>query len=611
MKFKTSENLISLLVGQNLYSTADAALRELLQNADDACKLMGILDPSFEPSITIRYSVSKNYFEVDDNGLGMDAEIFRESFATIGASKTESSKLRELLQTAGDSVRPIGQFGIGILSCFGVAERVDILTLGDDSAPISYTITDLRGDFSELDEKRSQRGTTIRLFLKNEGPMSATDIPEAASRYVRHATAIWLEDVDNGQRNLVPEQWLLDSWTQSSSLHFDMVLQGHLQLSSAWDNINHSLDGQIAVCNGGFLATQNAQDILPDYTVGFRGEIDVRPGSLTILLNREGFQKDHNWAVFCQYIIEHYQKLVGEKLDEWINDTTHESAPLDQKRALQRIVLLILRTPLKDVVGEANAEKARELIPRALYAINHSYSSLDRAFGIARERSPLYVYRTDDDQMLNKSVSDRGQNIQFLAPIRSLDLRITLLRLNGYVVVGAEKHTYSVYYSGKIRNVDVHDMDALGEIANIRGIPIAMVRDAPADHTRIGTSFNSKEMTSIFELTSDLKIQSVDAVTDAVIADFNGYILNSRNQEIRDIISVIPEAVGNPIRKNMISAYLSLSTYDIEKARDTLFEMIVDPEFHMKARQVTGRLFHRYLSDRLSDMLGDEDGQDD
>ena len=90
MKFRTSDNLISLLVGQNLYSTADAALRELLQNADDACKLMRISDPSFRPQITIRYSISKNYFEVDDNGLGMDNEIFQESFATIGASKTES-----------------------------------------------------------------------------------------------------------------------------------------------------------------------------------------------------------------------------------------------------------------------------------------------------------------------------------------------------------------------------------------------------------------------------------------------------------------------------------------------------------------------------------------
>lgn len=234
MKFRTSDNLISLLVGQNLYSTADAALRELLQNADDACKLMQIADSSFEPQITIRYSVSNNYIEVEDNGLGMDDEIFQESFATIGASKTESTKLRELLQAAGGAVRPIGQFGIGILSCFGVAGEVDILTLADGGSPISYKIPDLRGEFTDLDEKRTTRGTTVRLFLKDDGPMSAADIPAAASRNLRHASAIWLENADAGQREPVPEQWLLDSWEASSLLHFDMISQGHLQLSSAW-----------------------------------------------------------------------------------------------------------------------------------------------------------------------------------------------------------------------------------------------------------------------------------------------------------------------------------------------------------------------------------------
>ena len=243
MKFRTSDNLISLLVGHNLYSTADAALRELLQNADDACKLMQIADPSFQPEITIRYSSSHNYFEVIDNGLGMDDEIFQESFATIGASKTESNKLKVLLQASGGAVRPIGQFGIGILSCFGVAKEVDILTLADDSSPISYKIPDLRGEFTQLDEKRTTRGTTVRLFLKDDGPMSAADIPAAGSTYLRHAAAVWLEDADDGQRQPVPEQWLLEPWEGTSPLKFDMISQGHLQLSSGWENINHGLDG--------------------------------------------------------------------------------------------------------------------------------------------------------------------------------------------------------------------------------------------------------------------------------------------------------------------------------------------------------------------------------
>ena len=77
-------------------------------------------------------------------------------------------------------------------------------------------------------------------------------------------------------------------------LTFDMISQGRLRLSNAWENINQGLEGQITVCNGGFLVTDNARDILPDYAVGFHGEIDVRPGSMTILLNREGFQKDQS-----------------------------------------------------------------------------------------------------------------------------------------------------------------------------------------------------------------------------------------------------------------------------------------------------------------------------
>ena len=441
--------------------------------------------------------------------------------------------------------------------------------------------------------------------------MSAADIPVAASRYLRHASAIWLEDADDGQRQPVPEQWLLDSWETLSPLHFDMITQGHLQLSSAWENINHGLNGQIVLCNGGFLATENVRDILPDYAIGFRGEIDVKPGSLTILLNREGFQKDESWSAFCQYVLEHYRKLVQEKLDNWLTDTSYATASEDKKRALQRVVLLILRTPLKDVVGESNLERARKLVPQALFAVQGIYPTIEHILSMAKKKPPLYVHRTDDDQVLNKSVTDRGQSIQLSAPIRSLNLRIALLRLNGYAVVQAERHTYSVHFRGRNRNVEVHDMNALEELAALRSVSVALVKDAPADHTRIGSSFQSREMTSIFGSSSDLKIQSVDIIADAVIADFSGYILNSRNQEIRDILAVIPDAVGNPIRKNLISAYLSLSTYDIEATRNALFEMIVDPDFDTKARQVTGKLFYKYLSDKVADMLGEETNQNE
>ena len=604
MKFKTSDDLISLLVGQNLYSSGDAALRELLQNAEDACSLMAISDSSFRPEINIQYSVSENYFEISDNGLGMDQEIFEDSFVAIGASKSNSTKLKALLENAGESVRPIGQFGIGILSCFGVAEIVQIFTLAEGADPLSFTIPGLRGEFNAIKNHRTQRGTTVRLYFKQDGPMAAADTPLAVKRYVRHANNIWISNADDGQRDRVPEQWLIDPVNEADLLTFDMISQGRLQLSSAWENINQGLDSQITVCNGGFLVMDNARDILPDYAVGFRGEIDVRPGSMTILLNREGFQKDQYWEKFCKCVKIHYQKLVEQKLDDWIADASPTKSSLERMRAIQRIVLLILHSPLGDTVGETNKEKAQLLIPRALYNIEREYLSVDNIVSIAQKKPPLYVNRTDDDQTLNRYLTDRGHNIQFSASIRSLNFRTTLLQLNGFVVVEAEKHTYTVFYRGRNRNVEIHDFQLLEVLAATRGFEIGLVKNAPADHTRIGTSSDAQEITSIFGL--DLKIQSVDTVAEAVIADFNGYILNSKNKEIQQILAIIPDAVGNPIRKGIIAAYLSLSEYDVVKSRKILYELIVDKDFHSKARQVTGKYFHLYLAEKIRDLLQTE-----
>lgn len=175
MKFKTSDNLIDLLVGQSLYSSPDVAMRELLQNAEDACQLQLAEDPSHKPEILVRYSVTANWVEISDNGFGMDQEIFADSFATIGASKTNSPKLKALLAKAGTG-RQIGQFGIGVLSCFGVADIIEIRSLAEREAPVSVRIRDRHQEFEELSDHRNSRGTTLRLSLKPSGPMHTQQI---------------------------------------------------------------------------------------------------------------------------------------------------------------------------------------------------------------------------------------------------------------------------------------------------------------------------------------------------------------------------------------------------------------------------------------------------
>lgn len=602
MKFKTSENLIDLLVGQSLYSTPDVAVRELLQNAEDACHLQSIDDPSHKPEIVVRFSVAGGWVEISDNGLGMGKEVFEESFATIGASKTNSPKLKALLEKAGTGSRPIGQFGIGILSCFGVAEVVEVRSCAEGELPVSFRIRVLREPFEELNDHRNTRGTTLRLILKPGGPMQAQQVQDSLGRYVRHAHHIWIENADSGERSVVPEQWLLDTWEPSSAVSAAAIESGYLQLSEAWENINHGLDVQLVICNAGFHVITMGAGVLAEFTTGLRGEVNVRPGGLTILMNREGFQHDSRWSAFVEDLTAHYRTRVAEKLEAWLN-ADFESVTYDRLRAMQRMVLLILRSPLGQVVGDDNIERARRLLAHVLLLAEGHATSFEAIINKARAQPPLYVFRTDDQQQVQRSFSDRGQNFSLTEAVGSLGLRMSLLKLNGFAVLRAERHDYVIQIVNGNRTVQIHDFDALSEACGSLGIEVRKVQDAPTAHTMIGTSPDAEAIARLFEMSSELKIQSVENSTDAIIADFSGYILNVGNPEIRSILKIMPDAVGNPVRKNLLSAYLALSIYDVSLARRIIFDLITDPEFESKARRMTGRFFRSYLDERVKALL--------
>ncbi len=107
------------LLSENLYSSSDVFLRELLQNAVDAIEARRAAEPDFkEAQIRITYHREKKNsarLTFADNGIGLTKEEIHTFLSVIG----QSSK-------RGDVVRGnfIGQFGIGLLSCFLVSDEI-------------------------------------------------------------------------------------------------------------------------------------------------------------------------------------------------------------------------------------------------------------------------------------------------------------------------------------------------------------------------------------------------------------------------------------------------------------------------------------------------------
>ena len=109
------------LLSRHIYSSPRVYLRELLQNGRDAITARGELEGTIEGR-GIRISpidANNDEFVMRDDGVGLTADEMVELLSTVG----RSSK-RDIFDLPRSDY--LGQFGIGLLSCFMVAERIVI-----------------------------------------------------------------------------------------------------------------------------------------------------------------------------------------------------------------------------------------------------------------------------------------------------------------------------------------------------------------------------------------------------------------------------------------------------------------------------------------------------
>ena len=157
------------LLGNDMYDTPLAMLRENVQNAYDAILERRVIDKDFAPRIEIEISSTKVI--VTDNGIGMNGEILANNYWKAG----HSGKNTPEAQKAG----VVGHFGIGALANFGVCTDLMIQThrYGESVCYDSeaHTCTLNKRDSIKISEKTSgstDYGTKVTIILENPGSIT-------------------------------------------------------------------------------------------------------------------------------------------------------------------------------------------------------------------------------------------------------------------------------------------------------------------------------------------------------------------------------------------------------------------------------------------------------
>ena len=168
--------LLKLMI-HSLYSHKEIFLRELISNASDACdrlRFEAISRPELladdpDLSIAVDFDADEGWVEVSDTGIGMSEDEVIQQLGTIAKSGT-SDFLAGLSGDEQEDARLIGQFGVGFYSSFIVASRVRVLTrrAGLPAEEGVRWSSEGQGKFTVQAAGREQRGTSVRLFLKDE-----------------------------------------------------------------------------------------------------------------------------------------------------------------------------------------------------------------------------------------------------------------------------------------------------------------------------------------------------------------------------------------------------------------------------------------------------------
>ncbi len=153
------------LLSHHLYSSPRVYLRELMQNAVDAVTARGLTDPSAPARIVIETAerTGDGTLRILDSGIGVGEAEVHSLLSTLGGT----SKRDELGFARQDF---LGQFGVGLLSCFLIADEVRLVSRPASGGPAVRWVAYGDGTYEvAVDESaRAEIGTTVELVPRRD-----------------------------------------------------------------------------------------------------------------------------------------------------------------------------------------------------------------------------------------------------------------------------------------------------------------------------------------------------------------------------------------------------------------------------------------------------------
>lgn len=576
------------VLSRHLYSGPQVFVRELLQNAVDAIAARRALDPAAEATVRIRIVASDEgpVLEVVDTGIGLTADDAAELLSTIG----RSSKREPQLGTGREQF--IGQFGIGMLAAFMVADRIEVASRSHHGGePVqwigradgTFDLTGLAGDLPV--------GTKVRLHPRADadhwfdphtvaglaadyGSLLPVDVAVAVPvagagtlwRRISAAAPPWaLAYANESDREAALSSWCRETlgFTPIGHIDLDLPLVGLDGVAFILPQALPPGSGSHRVYVKRMLLGARVDGVLPDWAFFVRAVVDTT--ALTPTASREQLHADE--------ILLATRDALGTRLKRWAIDTLSEQHPI--ARAFLRTHHLALRALA------TTDDDLLDLVSRVLpYETTDGHRTLAEI--AARDGELVYTSTTEAYQRVASVARAQGLTVVNAGYVYDTAIVDRLRRRAGWItreltsneiyhsLEAAESERTGEHLAALGRAQDLlaeRDVDVLIRRYEPETVPALLLRDPEGERRR--------DLDAERAATPHLWAGLLDAIDEPRTARSRSLVLNERSPVVRLLLQTAePEVFTAGLHALYLSAVMlagdGLGTRDITTLNHSL-----------------------------------------
>ena len=364
-----------------------------------------------------------------------------------------------------------------------------------------------------------------------------------------------------------------------------------------------TLSSEITICNAGFLTEKEAHDLVPLPTVGLVGEVDIAPNTLTMGMSRERIQRDDGWTSLGTKLQDVFVQLALRELSD---GGLQDQPNMDIQEFKRNILLWYKYIPANEQFSALHAIIESRLFSVVPFAVSgRSNTTLSDLLEKERNAEKLFFRDISRGNQRTEQFDDEGLPIRISQEIRD-SVRVSALRANGYDVIELANIQVNVRSGTSVQTQQIQEVDLVKQCLSGRGVPLVNITEATEADMDLKSIERLPILNDALSIGGRLRFARIPDSTRRVVADSTGVkYVNLRNEDVQEILNVIPEAISNPLRIRLLEAYLQLEIFQFQSARGILKELLLTKELAALANAETAPFTKRHM-EKLVKELGSE-----